>query len=901
MADTNTTGLTAASALTGSELVHVVQGGNSRKAALQAIGPALAQDFGYGFPRNTLDALSTINPEMLGNPGLGNPGHLDFTVTASQSGTTVTISSTATGFSKEHVGAVIRWASGHEAVILEVNNSPTWSNVATCTVDRSQTVSLGSATVKRRNLVGVTYGDSVGHRINAPLARALWRACGFGGIVQSPGNVEENYGTNISSCVLAGGATQQTTDTDYDAHPWSNWWALPAGGTATFGFQGETVVGSPLDVANRDLRHGLSERDLWFDTTIVIWRRQAGAFVVERKRKYDASWELAATVADASTGSQFYASVEVQHALGFDWQYRIRSTSGTIELVSVTFANKSAAGFLFWPLSRGGRNLTDFDALPAAQLAQLCQIHGQPDFRWICSADADDSTDQLVYEARIAADRALWAAAAPRCDHIWAEQWDTDIGDDRVTARNAAIRNIALSNGDPYVPLHRLLGDFTTASSRIGWIADGVHTSDKGNIILGYALLKQLGISDFPGLKRGGDVAGKRGDFEELTLDRRSVSGQLKAIRDARPGPPRGAMWGFNNCRLQTKTGIITAPGTAGDFTYMIDYDFGVANVLTQARYLLVLSTSPDQVAVAGSLEVQYSASDIRIYLIDGSGNAYLYEVNDFEKKYGAGRHTLVVRSDRANNRFDVFVDGQRAVYLSIAATGGSGVDLATWNGTGTGIGIPQGNGDAHRDMVYSAMLWGSRLSDDEIAGNFEAGWFTSTVPLFAYDFSEGVGRRVVDRSGNGRHAWFGSSNPVKLRPGIGPVWKSRRSGELGPLFVVDSALDSQNPYLLGGDNLLVQNAITTTYRLPDAPEVGELIRVTKATTSTISITQPSLTQIKTGAGGTIGTNATTIGTGGKIQFAGNHGSVTLMCTRADGGVAFEWTVVGQEGGLTWT
>jgi len=90
---------------------------------------------------------------------------------------------------------------------------------------------------------------------------------------------------------------------------------------------------------------------------------------------------------------------------------------------------------------------------------------------------------------------------------------------------------------------------------------------------------------------------------------------------------------------------------------------------------------------------------------------------------------------------------------------------------------------------------------------------------------------------------------------------------------------------------------------LPATPRVGETVRVSRGATSAgaIRFGQPALHQIKLGAGGTVGTNATTIGTSGKLQISDAYGSVTLLCTRAEAGVAYEWAVVQSTGTLAWT
>jgi hypothetical protein len=55
------------------------------------------------------------------------------------------------------------------------------------------------------------------------------------------------------------------------------------------------------------------------------------------------------------------------------------------------------------------------------------------------------------------------------------------------------------------------------------------------------------------------------------------------------------------------------------------------------------------------------------------------------------------------------------------------------------------------------------------------------------------------------------------------------------------------------------------------------------------------------GAGASVGTDATTIGTSGKLEIDDPYGSVTLMCIEADAGVSYKWAVTQSAGSLTWT
>jgi hypothetical protein len=206
----------------------------SRKTAISDLlaleDPILLARYGEGRARNTINALTMANRDFIGPNGLGNPNMFPTEITASQSGTTVTAS--AAFFRKEHVGAIIRWDTGEQAVITDIDNSgASWAAITTATVDRSQTVASGTATVDAPHVVGVTYGDSVGNRISPALAANLWRTIGYGGIVIGANNVDQAHGTTSGGVSFAGGAADNTDDANYANHPWGARWSLPSGGT----------------------------------------------------------------------------------------------------------------------------------------------------------------------------------------------------------------------------------------------------------------------------------------------------------------------------------------------------------------------------------------------------------------------------------------------------------------------------------------------------------------------------------------------------------------------------------------------------------------------------------------------------------------------------------------------
>jgi hypothetical protein len=852
--------------------------------------PAAASRKERGFARharNTLNTLSLWSDDYLGTIGAGGTDYLPRTITASQSGTTVTASTSV--FIKIYVGTRIMWASGEEAVITAVTTAG--SGVTTCTVDRSQTVASGTATIRPKHLIGVTYGDSVGNRISPVLQKLMYRTLGFGGYVFQANNVEGNFGSQIASSNVAGGTTEPSGTPDYADFPWGARWVIPLAGSLTV-----SILNSFVSGAQRPLRHGLEPRERKHDTFVLVWKRAAGAFTVERKRFWDVTWTTVATVADASVGSRVFNFAKYTHTLGSDWEYRVTSTSGTIEVPLCILRNDTVAGYVHWPLSRGGDLINNFDSLPSASLAELCQIVGQPDFRTIFAYDASfGTTVPAPFRADLDTDRALWAAAVPTMDHIWFTGWEADTNLRSQQAWNIAIQEIAYDNDDSLVPLNALFGDFTTVGSRIGWLEDGVHPSVKGELILAHQFLQELGIAEHPVIREGRDVNARLGDFATLRLLGDDVGDRLRKA-ERRVARDKGARWNYG-----VGPALVGATGGAigtSDFTILVEL-----RVLPSANQLYIANAGVSGYTLVqnGGVNVIQNGAQLEIVLRDASGNAIIYRYSQFGTIFSGKTGTLVIRSDVANTRFDLFWDGDTVPGLEGAILGTTTSPLGVWSGTGSEFGIPQGPGSGadRQTDIFGTMFWRQQLSDAEIKAVSFGTAPQTTTPDFWWDFAEGIGRTTHDRSGNGRDAIWVASNPNQYSIGTGPIWLRPARGTLGRPW---AATLNATTVLLPGDQIIAKYSAGRDLLLPAVAAVGDTIRVVKATNQTIRITQPALHQILTGLGGTIGTNATTIGTGGRIQFGGNYDSATLICTRAEAGVAYEWTLLDQTGAaLTWT
>lgn len=904
----------SASAAAGSALTATTQAGNASSSAATATTKAaeasssastattqasavavtynaLTEREGYALrARNTQNTLAMLDRQAYGANGAGNPRDLPKTITASQTAAVVTAS--AAVFTKEHVGNIIVWSSGEEALITAVDNEASgWNAITTCTVDRSQTVSSGTAKIDAKPLVGVYFGDSIAYEVVMLLIRLWYRAFGFGGYILRPNGVDLNS-LSIAGASLAGGATEVVSTIDYATMPWSAYWSIPAGGSVTAQLLGVHSLG-----VERELNFGIKPENLLHDTCLVVWRRGAGSITIERKRIHDANWEFVETVADTSTGARAFNFKKYTHSLRVDWQYRVTGVSGTVRVAQISLLNRTTPGFVAWPLSRGGVNISDFDAIPSAELSELVQLN-MPDFRTVFSADAI-STDPAVPYASLSTDRALWSAAAPRTDNIWLGLWTVseanDAGGLKQRAWNSACRSIALENDENYISFDLLYQAYATGSSARGWLRDSIHSTKKGQAITAQFIERALGFAEHPLAAEGRNVNARNVVADAISLRGRDLAAENTALRLRNVPQVRGAKWKKSPIAALTATGAFSAAIGAGDFSLLFDLDV-LSDVPTAQMLATISSNIGDTTAAASSITVYLEGNALLICLKSAANVAFIYKYNYFCTTYGGARRTMVLRSNRANARFDVFVDGLPAKGMEVAVTGigGAGDTLSSWVGTGVDFGIPQSTSLASCSHIYGVMAWLSALSDSEIYTTSLTG-SPITTPEFNFEFDECGGRVVLDKSGNGKDAIFMAGNPNQYLVGTGPTWKGSLRG-LAPPWVATLGATSK---LIAGDDVTHKYAGARDYELPDAPKMGDMVRLTKAAAQTVRIGHPALHQIKTGAGATVGTNATTVGTSGKLTLVGAYDSVTLKCVHAEAGVSYLWVVVEASSALT--
>ena len=835
-----------------------------------------ARDGATGYLRNTMNTLSKWSDDIVGNAGASNVDLLPIGLTASQSGTTVT--ATTSVLSNLYVGMRILWDSGEEAVITAVITAVDSPATTTATVDRAQTVTSGPATIKAKHYIAVFYGDSLGQRLETVFCKLFWRKLGFGGIVLQAGSSNANSYSQSASVTLSAGASLVTDDLTYDDFPWSTHWSVPSGESVRFELLSTRALG-----VERPLNHGLAPQEMTFDTFIVAWLRQAGAAVVERKRRHDAAWVTAATVADTSVGSTKYSFVKLTHEARFDWQYRIRSTSGTVQVPLAVIRNDQAPGYLNWSIARGSRTLTDFAALSASDLGELGRIVGVPDTRFVFVFDAEAEETVATATADLEADRALWQSAMPRTDHVWVQGYEPVSNQAGQVEWNKATVNIALKYNDGLIALEDFFGDFETNIEGLGLTAGNgdTHVNSAGMVTAAWLWFRQFGLEDIPSLKEGRDISAQRGDFRTLRVLGRDVGAALTAIQTRPVARDRGLKWDNSLGEILVGLGAMGGAVGTGDVTISV----GITVAPGDVGYAVISSDGGTASSLAGSLAILQVIDSIRLVLTNGSGATLTYRWNYFRIILAGQTGVLTLRTDVANARVDWLWNGEHIEGLVFDSTLGTGDLLGTWSGTGTDFSIRSAT-TANAQTCYSAMAWRSRLTDAQIRAVVAADAPAGTNPDFWWDFRGRSGRAVRDVSGNGKHARILRASDAQALnlTGTSLAWACPDASVLGNPWVGDlNAVTT----LVPGDDVIAAFSANRDMLLPATAALGDVIRVTVNSTFTIRITQNVSQQIKCGE------SATTVGTGGSLTIP-NNTSLTLRCIV--GGTSTVWVVESHTG-----
>lgn len=816
-------------------------------------------------------------------------------VTAAQSGVTVTASSAF--FEQGDQGRRIVFADGSEAIITATPASGSGVKNEVATVDRSQTISSQTFRIDGKGPCLTVEGDSISSGMWKEIITSLFRKYGFGGYVVSP--LSDTTQSRIATTALAGEAAVSAGN--FTLTPMGSLWSIPTSGSVTANINhglSATNLSLPdgTQVTGFDLPHG----ERMTDTCTLCWVREAVTFDVQRKKLWDIDWETVEAAIDGSAGSGTLAWRRYKHALDEGWQYRAVPSSGTLRLAFMFFANRTSPGFQVWPLGLGGASVTNTNLISSATLAQMVELIN-PDLRSYAYADYGQiiGAGQTLTQAHTA-NLDLWTAAAPRTDTVFLGTWEADPAAlsaplNQNDLENADSRALAISRAQGYASFKVFYKDFAT-SKALGWNVDTIHATTKADRVGSTIVEWFLRLLSSPMGRSAADVHAYEVDANYLKLRGRDFGRDVRRSRSQAALKDRGASWKASNGGWLV--GTIGAALGANDFTYSVKLTLPAANP-TGAVEVGRITSSTANGNVAGSAAFTLSGDTIKIELRN-SGNTVNYAYVFRGWKQFAGRTGwLTIRSNRARNNFELFFDTEFiSPYMNATTTtAGLGETLNAWTGLGTNFPLMSCFNTADSLSIYGAALWLSALTDDQIAENVVSDRpVVGGTPEFHYTFDEGVGRRVRDSSGNGRHASFINGTGSSTYQLSNVTWLAPRQQLSPPVECTGFAAVT----LLVNERAIAGHASLQTHTLPATPSLGDRVRVDGKGAGKWKIGQPDLHQVFDADGGTVGTNATTIGTGGSVAAGQRYDSIELECITSTAGVAYEWAVIGGRGTFAW-
>jgi hypothetical protein len=189
----------------------------------------------------------------------------------------------------------------------------------------------------------------------------------------------------------------------------------------------------------------------------------------------------------------------------------------------------------------------------------------------------------------------------------------------------------------------------------------------------------------------------------------------------------------------------------------------------------------------------------------------------------------------------------------------------------------------------YGIRYFQSALTDAQIQKMARDG-SAPTGATIDWAANELRGSVLHDRSGNGIDGIW-----VEAATGISWVWPQ---SDRPRVVTANSTQLVANEAVVTGSGNGNLNVLT----LPASPKQGDWVAVSGYASGKWKVAQPAGAQIVTAAGGTVGTNATTAGTGGYIQAAQRYDAIKLRCVYSNTSTpSYIWVVDGAvPASLTW-
>jgi len=212
----------------------------------------------------------------------------------------------------------------------------------------------------------------------------------------------------------------------------------------------------------------------------------------------------------------------------------------------------------------------------------------------------------------------------------------------------------------------------------------------------------------------------------------------------------------------------------------------------------------------------------------------------------------------------NITVDNTNLGYPVISSTGGGG-----GSGNVTKVGTPVNN---------QVGVWtGDGTLEGDATLTYD-GFNLTTPSLIAgglyYPTGDGTPAQTIITDGGGNLSWY--SQPLPF------IWYNRTTSP--PSGIINTGFVANDTSII-------------TVRLPTTAPVGSTMRVAGSGSGGWQVTQNAGEQIIWNSGGVVGTNCTTVGTGGYLASTDQYDAVELVCIVAD----TVWSVISSKGNISIT
>jgi hypothetical protein len=783
------------------------------------------------------------------------------------------------------------------------------------------------------------WGDSVGSEFMGVRATcSIWRELGFGGFWFEP---QGSNGVFFYSDVT--GTTSFNTS-DFDVKPNGYTLTLGSGGTWTV-FQ-YTAYDQDFPVADM----------LWNTVTVCyVVEPGAGTFKIGYREGSELAFVDAQTGINAS-GALGFGSVTISVPRVANTQIKLTQTSGgNVRILGILAVDSTTSGAIITNFTQGGINVTQVNdngsqAVYSGLMATLkpCVVTwsakddlsmlqsgfagfvtkmttGWPHFDWAFVQSCPGDGSSLFTEAE-SADMQFIRNYAVTNGHYcfdarnFARTWDGGnvgmepaktittltrsgttatvtlaghgyVSGDYVKITGASDANfnqktvgIAVINSSTFAyPVANTGATSATGASVQKTAAvnnDGAHLSATGRDTYAGMVLRDMGLIDNLVTKVSRDVKALVVDSTDyrvkgLSIVRDSQSAIEETWKRTRGLATASGIW-------TAKTGIPVV-GT-GDFTIATHVWVRAAANWGSDRLgnLQDFSNSSKGIAAYRS-----STNQIRVGITTAAAGLDKNLVFDEASIVDTIACLALVRSSGV---VKAYLNG---LLLSILDNGGGGsasyadsIDSQYYLANGTGV-------LATSPVLMESAFWNSALTALQLYSYYKTKVAPGS-PSLLWRYRQNSGNIIPDESGNNNHGEMFSNFNNNQNPTY--KWNAATGAAVLMNRTTGTVLPVNQPVVSFHTGSLV------TWSLPPTPSIGDVVEVIGSGSGGWRITQPANHQIREGAGGTIGTNATTVGTGGRIASTNRYDSVKLMCVSPDYETStdYRWVILRKNGTLAW-